>query len=291
MKGVILAGGKGTRLYPSTMMISKHLLPLHDKPMVYYAIVTLMLAGIRDMIIITTPDDNRKYKQLLGDGSQWGISFTYVVQSKPGGIAEAFLVAKDEIGTAPTTLILADNFFYGKEFQLAHSSVVNQFNGGAHIFTYRVNNPEHYGVVVFDKQKKPVQLIEKPKQFISNHAIVGLYVYDNHVIDYARELKPSQRGELEITDLNKIYMQNGTLQCHPLTRGTMWMDTGTHQALQDASLFISLVQKRQGLMLGCPEETAWRLKLISTEQLMEHAMRLNKSEYGAYLELIAKGQM
>lgn len=291
MKGLILAGGYGTRLHPSTTMISKHLLPLYDKPMVYYAITTLMLAKIRDMIIISTPEDIHKYKQLLGDGSQWGLSFTYVEQSKPRGIADAFLVAENEIGTSNVSLILADNFFYGKEFHQLHSTVTTNFSGGAHIFTYRVKNPEQYGVVVMDKDQKPIQLIEKPSKFISNYAVVGLYVYDNKVINYAHELKPSKRGELEITEINNMYLSQGTLNTHLLSRGTMWMDTGTHQSLHDASSFISLVQKRQGLMLGCPEETAWRLKLISTEQLLEQAGALDKSEYGVYLEYIATGRV
>lgn len=289
MKGIILAGGLGTRLRPATQVLSKHLLNLYDKPMVYYPITVLMMAGIREIMVISTPQDIPKYKSLIGDGSQWGVHFEYVEQEEAKGIAEAFILAKDFLGNDSVCLILGDNFFYGEYFHTLHQHVIDSHMEGGHIFAYRVRNPEQYGVVVLDKQNKPTCIVEKPKQFISSHAVVGLYVYDNQVVDLVKEITPSARGELEITDLNNLYLKQNRLKVHLLSRGTMWMDTGSHESLMEASQFIYLVQKRQGLLLGSPDETAWRLKFIDDDGLLARAQQFIKSDYGQYLMELAKG--
>lgn len=282
MKGIILAGGLGTRLYPATRSISKQLLPVYDKPMIYYSLCTLMHAGIHDILIITTPHELGMFEQLLGDGSQWGITISYATQSRPEGIAQAFIIGQAFIGNESVCLVLGDNLLYGgglpEKLRLAAAQPA-----GATIFGYYVSDPERYGVIVFDKDEKPVDIIEKPTVFASHYAVIGLYFYDNNVIDIAKHLTPSARGELEITDINKHYLQHNALRVEKLGRGTAWLDTGTHKSLLDAANFIYVLEQRQGLKIGSPEEVAWRMGLIDTEQLQMLAANQTKSGYGEYL--------
>lgn len=282
MKGIILAGGLGTRLYPATLSISKQLLPIYDKPMIYYPLCTLMLAGITDILVITTPYELSMFQQLLGDGSQWGITLTYVTQSSPDGIAAAFLLGEQFIGNDSVCLILGDNILYGDGLDEKLQCAANKPEG-ATIFGYYVSDPERYGVIVFDEEEKPIDVVEKPTTFISHHAIIGLYFYDNDVIKIAKQLKPSARGELEITDINRHYLQQRKCIVEKLGRGTAWLDTGTHKSLLDAANFIYILEQRQGLKIGSPEEIAWRMGLISTVHLQKLAAKQIKSGYGKYL--------
>jgi glucose-1-phosphate thymidylyltransferase len=281
-KGIILAGGSGTRLYPATQVVGKSLLPLYDKPMVYYPLSTLMLAGIRDILVISTPEDTPRFQQLLGDGSQLGLNLQYIVQPKPEGIAQAFIVGKQFIGRSSCALILGDNVFYGHDIARDLQSAT-QKNEGARIFAYPVHDPERYGVVEFDKNGKAVSLEEKPKAPRSRYAVTGLYFYDNDVVNIAQSLKPSARGELEITDVNKIYMQQGRLEVCVMGRGMAWLDTGTHDALMEAALFIQTIERRQGLMVACPEEIAYRHGYINAEQLERIGNSMKNNGYGSYL--------
>ena len=289
MKGIILAGGHGTRLYPATLAVSKQLLPVYDKPMVYYPLSTLMLAGIRDILVISTPQDTPRFEQLLGDGKRWGIRLSYAVQPKPQGIAQAFLVGRDFIGADSVALVLGDNIFYGNELSelLQRASAAKS---GATVFAYPVNDPQRYGVVEFDARGKAVGVEEKPKQPKSRYAVVGLYFYDNRVVSIAENLKPSARGELEITDVNRVYLERGELQAIPMGRGMAWLDTGTHETLLEAAHFIETIERRQGLKIACPEEIAWRMGYISAAQLRRLARPLAKSGYGEYLlRVLAEG--
>ncbi|MDO4252734.1 MAG: glucose-1-phosphate thymidylyltransferase RfbA [Rothia sp. (in: high G+C Gram-positive bacteria)] len=281
MKGIILAGGTGSRLHPITLGISKQLTPVYDKPMIYYPLSTLMLAGIQDILIITTPEDQQQFKNLLGDGSQFGVSFSYKIQPSPEGLAQAFLLGEEHISSDPVALILGDNIFYGPGLgnQLRK---YNQLDGAA-IFGYRVADPRAYGVVEFDQQFRAVSIEEKPANPRSEYAIPGLYFYDNMVVEYAKSIQPSPRGELEITDLNRIYLQYRKLQVEILPRGSAWLDTGTFSSLSDATNYIRTIQARQGLSIGCPEEIAWRMGYIDAEQLCRLAQPLIKSGYGQYL--------
>ena len=284
MKGIILAGGSGTRLYPITMGISKQLMPIYDKPMIYYPLSTLMLAGIKDILIITTPDDQSQFIRLLGDGSKWGCNIQYAKQEVPNGLAQAFVIGKEFIGDDGVALVLGDNIFYGSGFsKLLRQSANLQ---GAVIFAYAVSDPERYGVVEFDANYNAVSLEEKPLQPKSNYAVPGLYFYDNSVVQIAGDLQPSARGEYEITDINKIYLQNKNLRVAVLDRGFAWLDTGTFDSLSDASEYVRVVEKRQGLKIGCPEEIAWRMGFINREQLNNLAGELKKSGYGEYLRKI-----
>ena len=281
-KGIILAGGSGTRLHPLTRSISKQLLPIYDKPMVYYPLSVQMLAGIRDIMIITTPHDQALFQHLLGDGSQWGISLTYAVQPEPGGLAQAFHIGRDFLNGEGASLILGDNIFYGEGFYEYLQRAVKQ-EEGATVFAYRVRDPERYGVVEFDKECRALSLEEKPEKPKSNFAVTGLYFYDKNVCDYARDLKPSKRGELEITDLNRLYLEAGNLQVETLGRGFAWLDTGTHESLMQASQYIQTIEERQGLKVSCLEEIAYRKGWIGDTQLEELAEPLKKNEYGMYL--------
>lgn len=281
MKGIILAGGSGTRLYPITKAISKQLMPVYDKPMIYYPLSVLMLAGIKDILIITTPEDNPQFKRLLGDGSQVGCNFQYAIQEVPNGLAQALVIGEKFIGKDKVALILGDNIFYGAGFSGLLTSLTN-IDGGC-VFAYHVSDPERYGVVEFDKNNMAVSIEEKPKQPKSNYAVPGLYFYDNTVINIAKNLKPSVRGEYEITDVNKTYLQQGKLKVAIMDRGTAWLDTGTFDSLSDASEFVRVIEKRQGNKIGCIEEVAYRMGFITKEKLAEIAEPLKKSGYGDYL--------
>jgi glucose-1-phosphate thymidylyltransferase len=286
-KGIVLAGGSGTRLYPVTQVISKQLLPVYDKPMIYYPLSTLMLAGIRDILLISTPEDTPRFAQLLGDGSRWGINLSYAVQPTPGGLAQAFIIGRDFVGRAASALVLGDNIFYGHDLQTPLRRAVAR-GEGATVFAYQVADPERYGVAEFDAAGRVVSLEEKPRRPKSRFAVTGLYFYDNRVLDVAADLEPSARGELEITDVNRRYLDWGELACEVLGRGMAWLDTGTHESLLEASQYIKTIERRQGLKIACPEEIAYRQGYIDAEQVERLGRAMQKNNYGRYLLALAR---
>lgn len=292
MKGIILAGGSGTRLYPLTMVASKQLLPVYDKPMIYYPLTTLMLAGIREILVITTPQDQAAFQYLMGDGTKWGIEITYAVQPEPNGLAEAFIIGREFVGDEPVALVLGDNIFYGHGLTEILQNAKEQASqeGGATVFGYYVSDPERYGVVDFDEQGKATSIVEKPANPASNWAVTGLYFYDNSVVDIAASIEPSPRGELEITDVNRVYLDRGDLRVERMGRGYAWLDTGTHASLLQASEFVRTVEDRQGLKIACVEEIAFHMGYIDAAQVLELAAPLAKSGYGEYLERMVRAR-